>query len=68
MDYEPLHPGDKLQKGDEYCTTGEMWKAVPDFMIGDTILDANDATQWRRPISDAPQRKSKRGIWGFRRK
>lgn len=52
MPYQNLIAGERLQKGDEYCTT-DTWKEIPSCMIGDKIPDSKN-TQWRRLISDKP--------------
>ena len=48
-EFEELQPGEMLRKGDEYSTMPSIWRAVPEFMIGD-IIPENDQTQWRRQI------------------
>ena len=46
MNYEYLNIGDKIQKSDEYTTSPNEWKLVPDFMVGDII--GKSSTKWRR--------------------
>jgi len=48
MNYQELHSGDILQKNDEYSAMYNVWRVIPEFMIGDVIPDC-DSTHWRRP-------------------
>ena len=48
--YIMLVAGEKLQAGDEY-STGNGWRQIPDFMVGDAIPDS-PTTQWRREVSE----------------
>ena len=44
--YRYLNVGEKIRKGDEYNTNLGIWRIVPEFLIGDIILESS--TQWRR--------------------
>jgi len=58
MIYQKLNVGDKLQKGDEYSTTVDIWREIPMFMVDDLIIKSS--TQWRRPIEEPEEKKKKK--------
>lgn len=48
MKYETLKVGEILRNGDEYCRGNNLWRKIPNFMVGGSI--ANDLSEWRRLI------------------
>ena len=50
-DYISLNTGDKIQKFDEYNSNNNLWRVVPDFLIGDKVVESS-STKWRRKITN----------------
>jgi hypothetical protein len=50
-EYIILKSGNILQKYDEYCTSGGVWRVIPPFMVGSAIPDC-PSTKWRRTKKD----------------
>ena len=48
-DFEILNTGDILQKDDQYSTSRDKWTDIPNFMIGDKIIESG-STLWRRVV------------------
>lgn len=54
--YTLLNTGEKIQKFDEYNTDNNLWRVVPDFLIGDKIVESS-STKWRRLITNKVEEK-----------
>jgi len=50
-DYISLNAGDKIQKFDEYNSNNDLWRTIPDFLIGEKVIESSN-TKWRRKITN----------------
>jgi len=50
-DYISLNAGDKIQKFDEYNSNNDLWRIIPDFLIGEKVIESSH-TKWRRKITN----------------
>jgi hypothetical protein len=50
-DYISLNTGEKIQKFDEYNSNNNLWRVVPDFLIGEKVIESS-STKWRRKITN----------------
>ena len=57
-DYISLNAGEKIQKFDEYNSNNNLWRVVPDFLIGEKVIESS-STKWRRKIINNEVKKEK---------
>jgi hypothetical protein len=56
--YISLNAGEKIQKFDEYKSNNDLWRDVPEFLIGDKVIESSH-TKWRRKIINNEVKKEK---------
>jgi hypothetical protein len=56
--YISLNAGEIIQKFDEYSTNNDLWRIVPEFLIGEKVIESSH-TKWRRLIVSNEVKKEK---------